>query len=526
MFPEPWRDRLAWEEAGVLIDMKNTSPDDYFQGEVFDVIIVGSGAGGGVAASRLAQAGLKVLILESGGLFTAKDFSGDERLYASLYKNGLLDSTSDNAINLLQGHCVGGSATVNWTSSFRLPDQTLHYWRDGHGVDLDLQLLSEAYDVIEKKLNVQPWSLPPNRNNQVIATGARTLGWQHGVVPRNVKGCWDLGLCGLGCPVNAKQSPLVTTIPEAIKSGALLAYNCPVDRVLHDGGRVFGVVSSSGLRIASRYVALAAGAINSPGILLRSHLSDLLPEIGRRTCLHPSCFSMARFSSSVRPYYGAPQSVYSDQFLWPKSDRSGFEPMGYKLEAIPLQPVLASGLFARSGLALAEDMAALKDTQGMIALIRDGFGADSGGNVVLDKYGVPRLEYPHSKALKEAAVHALGSMAECQFSAGALAVRPCHLQADQWFDSVADVKRFLKGASYERYQLGLGSAHLMGGAAMGLSAKNSVVDGGGRVHGIDGLSIVDGSVFPTSLGVNPQLTVMAFSLLASNKIKESFESVN
>lgn len=516
MLTDPWQERQRWAQLGVLLDLSVPSDLQKVIDTQFDVIVVGSGAAGAVSASRLALTGKRVLILESGGLYTAKDFNGSEGLYETLYKNGLLHSTLDGGINLLQGHCVGGSATVNWTSSFRLPKRTEAYWSQNLKLSLDFEELSGIYTKLESRLNIEPWAVKPNANNQALASGAASLGWSYGVVPRNVKGCWNLGLCGVGCPTNAKQSPLVTTIPDAINSGACLAYNGPVQRLLLDGKKASGVVLANGALILASKVVLAAGAVNSPGILLRSGLRDSLPALGESTCLHPTCFSIARFPEKVHPYYGAPQSIYSDHFLWPATNDD--LQFGFKLEAVPLQPVLASGLFSRSGQSLASDMKALAQTSGMIALLRDGFDGDRAGQTLLDDHGGARVKYPVTGELTRGAKLALLKMAQCQFEAGATEVRPGHLQASQWFSTLSEVSSFLATTTYDPYQLSLGSAHLMGGAKMGAAKQDSVVNTKGAVHGVRGLYVVDASVFPTSLGVNPQLTVMAVSELFSQHI--------
>ena len=184
---------------------------------VCDVAIIGSGAGAGISAELLTRAGLKVVIVEEGPLQSSADFNQKEvEAYASLYQEGGVRKTKDKGINILQGRCVGGSTTVNWTSSFRTPANTLAYWQEHYGLmDYTNDGLAPYFQQAETRLSITPWLTPPNENNDVLRRGAAKLGIPAAAILRNVKGCWNLGSCGMGCPTNAKQSMLVTTMPAA-----------------------------------------------------------------------------------------------------------------------------------------------------------------------------------------------------------------------------------------------------------------------------------------------------------------------
>ncbi|HXU51390.1 MAG TPA: GMC family oxidoreductase N-terminal domain-containing protein, partial [Casimicrobiaceae bacterium] len=189
-----------------------------------DVAIVGTGAGGGTAAEILAEAGLSVVLIEEGPLRSSSDFHMREReAYPELYQESAARKTGDKAINILQGRCVGGGTTVNWTSAFRTPAATLARWRSHHGVrGFDEASLAPWFARMEARLGVAPWTVAPNANNAALARAADALRVSHAPISRNVRGCWNLGYCGLGCPTNAKQSMLVTTIPAALDRGATL----------------------------------------------------------------------------------------------------------------------------------------------------------------------------------------------------------------------------------------------------------------------------------------------------------------
>lgn len=205
-----------------------------------DVAIVGSGAGAGITAELLSQAGLDVVIIEEGPLRTSSDFRQlESEAYPQLYQESAARKTADKAINILQGRCVGGSTTVNWTSSFRTPDDTLAYWQQHFGLkDYGPDALSPWFLQAERRLSIGPWLAPPNENNDLLKRGAGKLGIAAAAINRNVKGCWNLGSCGLGCPTNAKQSMLVTTIPAALDRGARLLVETRAQAFQRSGDRV------------------------------------------------------------------------------------------------------------------------------------------------------------------------------------------------------------------------------------------------------------------------------------------------
>lgn len=482
-----------------------------------DVVIIGTGAGGGTTAEILSAAGLKVVLIEEGPLRTSNDFRMDERTaYRDLYQEGAGRSTKDGSMVILQGRSVGGSTTVNWTSSFRTPSLTLKQWTDEHGVrGVSEAELAPWFERREQRLNIKPWAEAPNANNDVIRMGCEKLGWAWHVIPRNVKGCWNLGYCGMGCPTNAKQSMLVSTIPAALTNKATLYYRARAHHLLINGDKVEGVVcrpmqedtfSYTGftLTIKAKHTVLCGGGINNPGLLLRSKAPDPHKVIGKRTFLHPVNAVFAHYDRPINPYAGAPQSIYSDHFQW-KDGATG--PMGYKIEAIPLHPALTSSLLGVYGQAHADDMRALGNLNGLIALLRDGFVDDSpGGTVSLRDDEVPTVDYPMTDALADGLRRSFLSMAEIQFAAGASKVRPGQMGVD-YFSSWNECSAAIKGFKIEKFRTMLGSAHVMGGCAMGEDPSTSVVNSKGEFHQLANLSVLDGSLFPTSIGANPQLSI-------------------
>ena len=484
-----------------------------------DVAIVGSGAGAGITAELLTKAGLSVVIVEEGPLKSSSDFNQQESAaYPSLYQESAARKTEDKAINILQGRCVGGSTTVNWTSSFRTPQPTLDYWRAHFGLDTyGNDALAPYFTQAERRLNIGPWLTPPNENNDLLRRGAAKLGISAAAIARNVKGCWNLGSCGMGCPTNAKQSMLVTTIPAALDRGATLLVETRAERFELANGKVQallcgpvkanGAPASSGsgaTTIVARHYVLAAGAINSPAVLLRSQVPDPHGRLGARTFLHPVVMSAGVMDQKVEGWQGAPQTIYTDHFLETQVIDG---PIGFKLEAPPLHPVIFASSVVGFGQQQAELFRNFPNTHVLLALMRDGFHAEApGGQVKLRGDGSPILDYPLTGFVMDGARRALLAMAEIQFAAGARRVLPVHELA-QPYESWAQAKTEIDALPMKPLLTKVVSAHVMGGCGAAGSEKLGVTRPDGVHWQLDNLSVHDGSIFPTSIGANPQLSI-------------------
>jgi choline dehydrogenase-like flavoprotein len=482
-----------------------------------DVAIIGSGAGGGVTAEILALAGLRILLIEEGPLKSSKDFKMREaQAYPALYQESAARKTKDKAINILQGRSVGGSTTVNWTSSFRTPYSTLNYWQENFGLkDYSAEVLAPWFLMMEQRLNVGVWTTPPNQNNDLLKRGAARLGIPAAAIMRNVKGCWNLGYCGMGCPTNAKQSMLVTTIPSALTHGATLLTRTRADKLVFKGETVASLsciaLDASGLapsgkiiNVKARHYVVSGGAINSPALLMRSRAPDPHSLLGKRTFLHPTVISAALFKQKVEGFAGAPQTIYSDHFMDTQPING---PIGYKLEAPPLHPLLFSTTMHGFGAQHSAMMKQFGHTHALLALLRDGFNEQSvGGTVQLKPDGSPLLDYPISDFVWNGVKRALLTMAEIQFAAGAKTVYPVHEMAEG-YTSWAAARKAIETLPYKPLLTRVVSAHVMGGCTMSDDTKLGIVSSHGRYHGVSNLSVHDGSLFPTSIGANPQLSI-------------------
>ena len=501
-----------------------------------DVVIVGSGAGGGTTAEMLTEAGLNVLMIEEGPFKSSSDFRMRERdAYPQLYQESAGRQTKDKGITILQGRAVGGSTTVNWTSSFRTPPATLKHWQTAWGLGEYAEAnMAPWFEKMEARLNILPWQVAPNENNEILRRGCDKLGIPVAAIRRNVKGCWNLGYCGMGCPTNAKQSMRVTTIPDALDRGMTLIHSARAEKLSLRYGQITSLVvhgmaaDSVGVNtvagpyriyVKATHYVLAGGAINNPALMLRSKLPDPHGTLGKRTFLHPSPVSAAIMEGQVDAYSGAPQTIYSDHFLDSMPHQG---PIGFKLEAPPIHPILAGITLQGFGIDHAMWMKRLPHMHVAIALMRDGFHPQSvGGSVAVRSDGSALLDYPISGYVWDGIRHALRVMAEVQFAAGAKIVMPLHEDAKP-YRNWADAKSAIEAMPMRTLRTRVASAHVMGGCTMGADARHAVTRGDGRHHQLENLWVFDGSAFPTSIGANPQLSIYAMAAMNATRLAALF----
>ncbi|MCA9491446.1 MAG: GMC family oxidoreductase, partial [Myxococcales bacterium] len=477
-----------------------------------DVCIIGSGAGGAVTAALMAQAGLQVLVVEEGGYFTQQRFRmREEDCYPHLYQESGQRTSKDLSVAIYQGRAVGGTTVVNWTTCFRTPERILEHWRQHHESTWTAEDLRPHFEAVEQRLGIARWdAVPQNANNDALARGAAALGWTWERTRRNVRACANSGYCGFGCPFDAKQGMLLTTLADAVAGGAELYADTRAERIVVEGDRVVRVEARvlerertrpTGVSVVvrPRVVALCGGAVNSPALLLRSGITA--GPVGRRTMLHPVVGMSGRYDEPVQGWSGAPQSVTVHDFVDRGPDRVGFF-----LEAAPVHPMLAGVSLPVVGAAQTEAMGQLAYSSSLIAICVDGLvPGDEGGVVTVKSDGRPSVAYPFRPELGEAFASAHEVLAAAHFAAGAREVVSLH-PVPVRMTSEADIPR-LREAAYGRLAHGVFSAHQMGGCAFGPDPATSVVDLGLRHHRVPNLFVVDGSVLPTGLGVNPSETI-------------------
>jgi choline dehydrogenase-like flavoprotein len=495
-----------------------------------DVVVIGSGAGGGVVAGELAMAGKSVIVLEKGGYnhegnFTLQESQAMQELFL---KKGAL-ATKDLGIVMLAGSTLGGGTTINWMTSFRTPDDVLAEWDQCSGLTgcFTGSQLQQSFAAVEQRISVNKEHSQHNRQNHVLFHGARALGYHAGVVPRNAIGCEQrCGTCNFGCRYGCSQSTMKTYLQDAYDHGARIIVHGNAERVLVERGRAVGVQTSvydvqkdnrCNVAIRSKAVVVAAGAVSSPVLLLRSGIEN--PHIGRHLHLHPTAVSVGVYAEKVYAWQGVLQSAYSDQFTHLDG---GY---GYKLEVAPTHP----GLFGMatpwySAQNYRDEMTNIARLASVIILTRD----KGEGTVTADRAGDPVVEYTVSAYDRKPILHGLRQGARIHLAAGAERVislqnKPTDLKrsADEAIQRqrLRAFDRQVERHGLDANRILIFSAHQMGTCRIGANPRTSVTDEHHQVHGIKGLFICDGSVFPGASGVNPMLSIMALAHKASQYIK-------
>lgn len=482
-----------------------------------DVVVIGSGAGGGVAAGVLAAAGRDVIVLESGPNPDPRrmtQIEGD--MLASYYLDGGMLMTQSASMPILAGSCVGGGTVINYTTSFALPGRVRSQWDRTGGLTLfESAGFAESIDRVSARARVATEWSPPGNRDRILERGLAALGWHVDRLPRNVTNCMagaECGFCPYGCRHGAKNSTDRIYLAEAVGAGARIVPHCHADRVTIDAGRAGGVVATvrqpgrrpGRLTVRARCVVVACGAIHTPAVLARSGVSS--PALGRNLHLHPVSAVNGYFAERVEPWTGALQTRYSDEFA---DLDDGY---GVKFETAPVHFALAASAFGwESASRLREDVGRLGHMGLVGILLRDRHP----GRVRVGRDGRPRVNYEVSGYDADHMRTGLRSAARVLAAAGAEEISSLHTppvrvrpSGDRWLD---DWDRAADGRGFRRCRMSYVSFHQMGSARMGSDVRRSVIDETGAVHGVRGLHVADGSAFPGSSGVNPMLTIMAIA---------------
>ena len=458
-----------------------------------------------MAAAVLAQAGLDVVVLEAGGYWSERDFDGAERAgLRRLYRGGGAAATDDQGVALIAGACLGGGTVVNYTTSFRTPDDVLAEWE---GLGFPSADLGPSLDAVCARLSVNTDHNRPSRRDEVMARGLEALGWHVDAMPRDVVGCEQgvvCGSCGYGCPIGAKQSTLRTWLEDAAGAGARIVVGAKARRVLVANGAAAGV-DAGPVQVRCRAVVAAAGAIDTPALLLRSGLTN--PNVGRGLRLHPATAVFGIFEEEIRPWEGTLQALYSDQFRFLDG---GY---GVKLETVPLHPALLAAALPWEGAAAHARLMASLPRLSLIAVIPRDAGA---GRVRIGRNGEAIATYRLADG--RCAPSDGGDRRRRPHHGGRRRTRDLHRQRS---DAALVADGFPAGAF--RFGPGRGSLysfHLMGSARMGGSPDSSAASPTGETWDVRNLVIADGSAFPTASGVNPMVTIEAIAHLNARKLAE------
>jgi choline dehydrogenase-like flavoprotein len=489
------------------------------EGEECDVVVVGSGAGGAVVAATLAEAGLDVIVLEAGENYGRESYPADPlAAIASLYRDGGLTIAEGRpSIPVPVARAVGGTTVINSGTCFRAPKPVLEEWRERFGIEW-ADRLDPAYAEAEDFLRVTP--VDPEcmgRNGQLAMEGAIALGASSGPIFRNAGSCVQCSSCPLGCPIDAKRGMHVSYLPRAVAAGARLRTGVEARHVVIERGRAAGVrceVAADGTKTAhmdgfsSRRrgyavrarvaTVIAGGALGTPELLLRSGLGG--SQVGRNLHIHPACWVGARYEEEVRGWEGVMQSYYIDQW----------EPQRLLLEATFTPLAFGGAWLPGTG---SEHQRAMLDF-GHVGSIGVHLSDESSGRISLTSNGSLRARYKLTQADTDRLTFGIARAAEVHFAAGATEVYPNIPRAGTLTsDKLVD----FESTRFKPSELRLEAFHPMGTARIAANDREGVCAPDGSVNGISDLYVADASLFPTSVGVNPMMTVIAFAQqIASN----------
>ncbi|MFI6317991.1 GMC family oxidoreductase N-terminal domain-containing protein [Nonomuraea sp. NPDC050556] len=476
-----------------------------------DAVVVGSGAGGGVIAAELAQAGYRVVMLEAGEYYHEGHFTQQERWATEnmLYRGGIASTVDGNAA-LLAGHTLGGGTTINWQNWIRPRPHVVAEW------GLDAEEWDRHIAAVSARVKANADCSDLNGPHQRMTEAAAKLGWSHHRTTRNVDPArYDAKIAGytqFGDQGASKQGTSATYLRDAVSAGARIMTGAVVTRVLAENGRASGVEVEGGFTVKAPIVVLAAGALETPAILLRSGIGG--PAAGLNLRLHPSSGMFGVYTEEQDPWWGPPQSAVVDEFA---DLGDGY---GYLVEGSHYFTGIFAHQFtaqARTGRAHKAAMAELNRTGDFLFVLRER----GGGRVALDANGQAEHHYALDDPADVAAFrHALGTLARLHEAAGAVRIRSGARHLRPW-ERGQDLEAWIAAhgaAPIGAGGIGIGSAHQMGTARMGADPATSVAGPDGQLHDTRGVWIGDTSAFPSASGSNPMLSCMALAHRTAERI--------
>lgn len=483
-----------------------------------EVVVIGTGAGGAAIAYELAKRGRAVLMLEGGHFHSRTEFRGrSQDSYAKMYLSlGGSIAIGNVAAAILAGRGVGGSTTINSGTCYRAPAHTLSRWGERYGLTMHTpESLAPYYDRVESMLGVSEAKRSLlGGSDRVVGRGANLMGLSHKPLRRNAPDCDGQGVCCFGCPTGAKRSADVSYVPEALKRGAELVTGARVDRIHVEGGRARGVTArlSSGrtLTVRAESVVVAGGALSTPLLLQKNGLMQRSGWLGKNLSIHPATKVMALFEEEIDMSRGIPQASTIEDYAHEGLMFEGAStPFDVTAVAIPWV-----------GERFMDVMARYPHVATFGLMIQD----KSRGSVRAGPGGMPLVFYDLGKEDLAKMQRGLGVLSEVFLRAGAKRVMPmvhgCEEIADE--EGLARLREMkLRAGDFE-----VSAYHPLGTCRMGTDPHRSCVGPDGEAHDVEGLFVADGSVIPSSLGVNPQMTIMALALRTAEALDERLDHMS
>jgi len=477
-----------------------------------DAVIVGSGAGGAMAARTLARSGLETVLLEEGRRWTVEEFRTTHPIdrYAGLYRGaGATVALGRPSVVLPIGRAVGGTTVVNSGTCYHPPADVQRRWHHEFGLALaDPDRLADRLDDVERTLRVSPVPLEiMGRNGRLLLDAAATLGWRAAPIPRNAPDCGGCCQCAIGCPRNAKFGVHLNALPQACAAGARIISHARVERVLHRHGRARGVRArrpdGTALDVLADIVIIAAGATETPILLRRSGLGAH-PRLGRNLALHPATMLAGRFDDDVVAWHGVLQSAAVHEL---------HESHGVLIEATSTPPGMGSMVFPGFG----ADLLGWLDRAPQVATF-GAMVADRGVGSVSSLRGETLVRYDIAREDTAKLMVAIEAMGRLLFAAGAVEVLT-GLPGAMTVTSLPALRDALRRS--DPRTLHLAAFHPTGTAAAGINEQFCPVDPTGRLRGVDGVWVADASILPSCPEVNPQVSIMALAQGVADEVVDA-----
>jgi choline dehydrogenase-like flavoprotein len=474
-----------------------------------DVVVVGTGAGGAVAGTELAEGGRRVLFVEEGSYHATSSFNPYlEESIPRLYRDAsatLIMGTP--GIPYSEGRCVGGGTVINGGMTYRPPERVLAEWQRQTGlVDLGPKAMEPLFERVERFVSAGPQlEESVGADSRLMVQGAEKMGWKYTVNRRNQQACVGANNCILGCPTGAKQSMLVSYLPRAFAAGAGCLTDVRVERLLIEGGRCRGVVGrvidpatrepTHTITVRARAVVVACGAVQTPYLLLRHRGLRKNRQLGKNFSCHPNAKVLAIYPFDIDAWKGVSQYAQIREFL---DDgilmAENFVPPGALAAHLPAHGDEAWSIIERYGQMVLSGVLVEDSTTGTVSR---GF------------LGMPSVHYDITQRDLSRFLRGLRLLSEMHFALGAEEVHVA-IRGKPKLSSPDDLV-LLDESRVTRDMLELFTVHIMGSARMGASRTSSVVGPTGELWDLPGCYVADASLFPTAIGVNPQIAIMALA---------------
>jgi len=494
--------------------------EDYRKEQTFhtDVVVVGTGAGGAVAGAELAEEGLDVLFVEEGAYHPTSSFNpylteSIPRLYRDVSATMI---HGNPVIPYVEGRALGGSTVINGGMTWRTPEKVLDQWEKVTGdSSLGPKGLESLFQEIEKSIQSNYHDKSSfGESNRIMLEGAKKMGWKVETNRRNQNHCVGTNSCGLGCPTGAKQSTLVSHIPRAMSAGARCLTEVRIEKLIVEKGRCAGVIgraidpvtrkANKKVTIRARAVVIACGGIQTPHLLLKQKPAKKNRHLGQHFSCHPNAKVAAIYPHDVRAWKGVSQwtqirefheegIVMAENMITP----------GALAAFIPWHGKKAMALLERYNNIILSGVLVEDSTTGSV---RPGLF-----DLPVAKYDI--TPYDHERFKKGARL-----LAQMHFEMGAEGVILPFVDLP-YISSIDDLKK-IEETQVSPKTLELFTVHLMGTARMGREKNESVVDVNGEFWDLPGCYISDASIFPTPIGVNPQVTIMALATRIGRRLAE------